>query len=93
MKTIIIILVILSILFKILKSTKAYNEAKILADLRKNIDDKSLLQGLVMNNVRSRAAELLMNGKIHEEFYTKMFCGGDMMTPWWEVNRKNIMGE
>ena len=92
MKTILIITVVLFALFKILKSTKAYHEAVLLADLRKNINNKSLLQGLTMNSIQSRAAIELMEGKISAEFYKKMFCGGDAKTPWWEANRKNIEG-
>jgi hypothetical protein len=92
MKTILIIIAIVFVLFKMLKSTKAYHEAILLADLRKNINNKSLLQGLTMNSIQSRAADELMNGKISEEFYFKMFCGGNAKTPWWEVNRKNIEG-
>lgn len=92
MKIILIITIVLFVLFKILKSTKIYHEAVLLADLRKNINNKSLLQGLTMNSIQSRAATELINGKISAEFYKKMFCGGDAKTPWWEVNRKNIEG-
>ena len=92
MKTVLIIIVVLFVLAKMLKSTKAYHEAVLLAELRKHINDKSLLQGLVMNSIQSRAANELLMGKISEEFYKKMFCGGDAKTPWWEVNRKKIEG-
>lgn len=92
MKTILIIAAVLFVLFKALKNTKAYHEAVLLTDLRKHINDHSLLQGLTMNNIQSRAAIELMDGKISAEFYHKMFCGGDAKTPWWEVNRKNIEG-
>lgn len=90
MKIALIIIVVLYVLFKMLKSTKAYQEAVLLIELRKHINDKSLLQGLTMNGIRSRAATKLMDGKISEEFYFKMFSGGDAQNPWWEVNRKNI---
>jgi len=96
MKTILIVLVVVCVvsrtLNKILKSTKAYHEAVLLTDLRKNIDSKSCLKGLTMNSIRSRAANELMNGTISEEFYLRMFSGGDANIPWWEVNRKNIEG-
>ena len=92
MKIILVIIVVLFVLVKMFKNTKAYHEAVLLTDLRKNINNKSLLQGLTMNTIRSRAADELMNGKISEEFYFKMFGGGDAETPWWEVNRKNIEG-
>ena len=92
MKVVLIIIAVLFVLFKALKSTKAYHEAVLLADLRKNINDKSLVKGLTMNNIRSRASIELMNGKISEEFYRKMFVGGNIQTPYWEVNRKNIEG-
>jgi hypothetical protein len=92
MKTVLIIVVVLFVLAKMLKSTKTYHEAVLLAELRKHINDKSLLQGLVMNSIQSRAANELLAGKISEEFYKKVFCGGDAQTPWWEANRKNIEG-
>ena len=92
MKTVLIIIVVLFVLAQMLKSTKAYHEAVLLAELRKHINDKSLLQGLVMNSIQGRAANELLMGKISEEFYKKMFCGGDAKTPWWEVNRKKIEG-
>lgn len=92
MKTILIIIAVLYVLFKMLKNTKAYQEAVLLIELRQNINNKSLLQGLTMNGIRSRAAIKLMDGKISHEFYRKMFSGGDAQNPWWEVNRKNIEG-
>lgn len=92
MKTVLIIIVALFVLVEMLKSTKAYHEAVLLVELRKHINSKSLLQGLVMNSIQSRAVNELLAGKISEEFYKKMFCGGDAQTPWWEVNRKNIEG-
>lgn len=90
MKTVFIIITVLFILVKILKNTKAYHEAVLLTELRKHINDKSFLQGQVMNSIQSRAANEFLMGKISEEFYKKMFCGGDAKNPWWEVNRKNI---
>ena len=92
MKAILITIAVLYVLFKMLKNTKAYQEAALLIELRQNINDKSLLQGLTMNGIQSRATDKLMNGKISYEFYRKMFCGGDAQNPWWEVNRKNIEG-
>lgn len=92
MKTVLIIIAVLFVLVKMLKNTKAYHEAALLAELKKHINDKSLLQGLVMNNIQSRATKELLMGKISEEFYKKMFFGGDAKIPWWEANRKNIEG-
>jgi hypothetical protein len=92
MKTVLIIIVVLWVLLTLFKNTKIYHEAVLLADLRKNIDNKSLLRGMIMNNIKSRAANELLNEKISEAFYKKMFYGGDAQTPWWEVNRENIKG-
>lgn len=92
MKIILIIIAVLYVSIKAFKRTKAYHEALLLTELRKYINDTSLLQGLMMNNIQSRATREYLNGNISEEFFKKTFCGGDAKTPWWEVNRKNIEG-
>ena len=74
-------------------SSKSFNEAALLSELRKNIDNDSLLKGLIMNGIKSRAANMLLEGKINEEFYVKYFHGGNATYPWWEANRTTIKGE
>lgn len=100
MKTIIVIfcaLWMLKIIIRIVKNDtalgKIWNEALLLTEVRQNIDDTSLVKGLIMNSIRSRAAEMLLQGKIREQFYKVIFGGGDEVTPWWEVNRENIMSQ
>ena len=90
MKIALIIFAILFVLFKVISSTKAYHEAALLAEVRKEMKNKSILQGLAMNGIKRHAAMELLNGKISEEFYKKIFFtrnGGS----YWEINEKNIL--
>lgn len=92
MKTMFIIIGIVGLVIAILRKTKVYNETKILHQVQKNLNNPSILQGLVLNNIKSQAAHLVMRGKISEDFYKKIFYTGTETAPWWEVNIKNIKG-
>ena len=90
MKTIIIIIILTSIALKVLTNTKVYHEARLICEVRKHINDTGFLKGVRLNSIQHEAACLLMADKISWDFYAKVFAGGKLQTPWWEVNRTTI---
>lgn len=70
---------------------KVGREMKIIREIREDIDSESLLQGLILNDIRSKAATMVLEGKLDEDFYKKVFCGATAGNPYWKVNRDYIM--
>lgn len=54
------------------------------------MQNDTLFKGLMLNSIRSAATHDAIMGKISFDFYEKIFCGGNMSTPWWEINKENI---
>ena len=72
---------------------KKFREMKILAKVRANAKRDDLLKGLALNEIRSEAANLLLQNKISENFYFAIFTNEkiNMYHPYWEVNYETIM--
>ena len=56
--------------------TKA-REKKIIRKIRKEMNGNHIFKFMGLNSIKSEAATLLMNGKISEEFYIKVFYTGN----------------
>lgn len=48
-------------------------EKAIINEIKEKMQDTSLLKGLSLNGVKSRACALMMKGKISESFYVSVF--------------------
>jgi hypothetical protein len=59
--------------------------------IRKEMFKTSILRFLTLNTYQSQAAQDLLNNKISEDFYTSVFCGGDMTHHYTEVNTNYIL--
>ena len=93
MKTIIAILIICVIVEKIVNST-IWQEAKILAEIQKNMNTSNIyLKALALNSIKGNAAELLIKGKITEKFYKSVFLvpANHKGESYWDYNHDIIM--
>lgn len=67
-----------------------YRERDYIEKIQKTMSEASLLRYLTLNSLKDKAAQDLIHDKITEEFYTKIFCGGDMYNHWSEKNKETI---
>ena len=69
---------------------KSIREKKIINEIRKEMDSTSLLRFLILNTIRSEAANLVFKGKLSMDFFKKVFIS-ETNAHWSEANRDYIM--
>lgn len=76
-------------MFKKFKEVKrTAQEAAIIDKIREELNSTSILAGLSLNTIRTTACNLMINGKISEEFYLKVFSLNIKKYPgkaYWEI--------